>query len=164
VIDPEASMRANLCQPLSNLGLTEAARAQGLAALARAQAIGQPMALMLARWCCCMLEIRSGEIERVRPHAQALAECVDRHAVAQGDGPSRWYRGWVLAHDGDPNCQRPNGRTSGHCAPCWQRCLPGSTKLCAQWPRQHWPRSDPVPSVAVRRTRSPRPDASQTEA
>lgn len=102
VVDPEASMRANLLQPLCLMGLIDDAGAQADAALARAQAIGQPMAFVLAYWCACMLAIRLGEVERVGALAESLAEWVSRHSVAQGDGPSRWYRGWALAASGRP--------------------------------------------------------------
>jgi DNA-binding winged helix-turn-helix (wHTH) protein/tetratricopeptide (TPR) repeat protein len=102
VIDPEVSMRANLMQPLAQMGLHDAAREQFELALARARVCGQPFALVLAHWCGCMLQIRLGDAALVARMASTLDDLVSRHDVAQGQGPSRWYRGWSLAQQGQP--------------------------------------------------------------
>lgn len=102
VVDTEVSMRANLCLPLVQMGLADAALAQMEAALVRAQALGQPMAQMLAHWCACMVQIRLQQPQRVLELSGQLDRIVRTHGVAQGEGPARWYRGWALAHSGDP--------------------------------------------------------------
>jgi DNA-binding winged helix-turn-helix (wHTH) protein len=102
VVDAEVSMRANLCLPLVQMGLADAARAQMDAALQRSQALGQPMAQMLAHWCACMVQIRLHQPQHVHMLSQELDRIVQAHGVAQGEGPARWYRGWALAHAGEP--------------------------------------------------------------
>jgi len=102
VVDPEVSMRANLTQPLVQMGLKTATRVQMQAALARAEALGQPMAQMLAHWCACMVEIRLNQPQRVLALSESLQRVVEAHGVAQGEGPWRWYRGWAQARLGDP--------------------------------------------------------------
>ena len=102
VLDPEVSMRANLCLPLVSMGYAADARAQMAAALAHADAIAQPMAQMLAHWCACMVEIRLGQPERVQHLAEALQGIVTRRGVGQGQGPALWYAGWAKARLGDP--------------------------------------------------------------
>jgi hypothetical protein len=102
VVDPEVSMRANICLPLVSMGLSHDARAQMAAAMAHAVAIGQPMAQMLAHWCACMVEIRLDQPGRVRQLADALQGIVARRGVAQGEGPALWYGGWAQARLGDP--------------------------------------------------------------
>jgi tetratricopeptide (TPR) repeat protein len=102
VVDPEVSMRANLCLPLVSMGLADGAREHMAAAIARADRIGQPMAQMLAHWCACMVEIRLDHPERVRALATELQRIVSAHGVAQGEGPALWYAGWAQARLGDP--------------------------------------------------------------
>jgi tetratricopeptide (TPR) repeat protein len=102
VVDPEVSMRANICLPLVSMGYTAAARAHMETAIARATAIGQPMAQMLAHWCACMVEIRLGHPQRVQALAASLEHIVTLHGVGQGEGPALWYGGWAQARLGDP--------------------------------------------------------------
>lgn len=102
VIDPVVSMRANLIQPLTCMGLHDTAREQSELALAQARTSGQPFALVLASWCACMLAIRFGETAQVAASASILDDLVSRHDLAQGLGPSRWYRGWALTRQGQP--------------------------------------------------------------
>jgi DNA-binding winged helix-turn-helix (wHTH) protein/tetratricopeptide (TPR) repeat protein len=102
VVDPEVSMHANLCQPLAQMGLIDAARRHAVIAVEVAGRVGQPMSRLLARWCGCMTEVQVDAPERVMALALELDEIVTVHGVAQGEGPSRWYRGWAMARLGQP--------------------------------------------------------------
>jgi hypothetical protein len=64
--------------------------------------LGQPLAQSLARWRAGMLEVRLGNPDKVIEHAKAVETIVAKTCIAQGDGPSRYLRGWALAQQGDP--------------------------------------------------------------
>jgi DNA-binding winged helix-turn-helix (wHTH) protein len=100
IVDPEAGIRANSVRTLFERGLFDQAREQAARAVAIGERIGQPIAQALARWRAGMLEVRFGDVEKVMEHADALAQLVARTSVAQGDGPSRYLRGWALAQLG----------------------------------------------------------------
>ena len=102
VVDPEVSMRANLCMPLMQMGLTDQAHAQVALAIARAATVRQPIAHLLAHWAACMVEIRLRNPERVLALAETLGTITATHSVGHGEGPSRWCRGWAQAQLGDP--------------------------------------------------------------
>ena len=101
LIDPEVSIRGNLCMPLVCTGSLDQARTQARAAQARAEALGQPMAVMLAFWCAGILEARWGDPERVLSLAESLRAVVARHGIVQGEGPARWLSGWARARLGE---------------------------------------------------------------
>jgi DNA-binding winged helix-turn-helix (wHTH) protein/tetratricopeptide (TPR) repeat protein len=102
IVDPEAGIRANSVRTLYERGLFRQARAQNERALAIAESLGQPLAMSLAHWRAGMLEIRFGNPARVLEHANRIEAIVARTHVQQGDGPSRYLRGWVLAQQGQP--------------------------------------------------------------
>jgi len=83
-------------------GLIDQARAQSNKAVALGEAVGQPLAQSLARWRAGMLEVRLGNPEKVIEHADAIAAIVAKTCVVQGDGPSRYLRGWAMAQLGEP--------------------------------------------------------------
>jgi len=101
VIDPGVSMHANLAVPLVQMGLPDQARAHGAAALARAKALRQPVAQMLAYWCLCILEARVGTSEHLLELAAELGRTVAAHGVAQGEGPTLWMQGIATARMGE---------------------------------------------------------------
>lgn len=103
VVDPGVSMHANLFIPLAHQGYVDQARAQMQAAIALADAVKQPMAQMLALWCAGIMHSWFGDAEQTMHAAQALQTLVDEHALAQGEGPCRWLRGWALARLGEPD-------------------------------------------------------------
>lgn len=102
VVDPEVGIRANAVRTLFERGLFDQARHNARRAIALAEQIGQPLAQVLARWRAAMLEVRLGSAERVIEHADAIAAVVGKTFVAQGDGPSRYLRGWAIAQQGRP--------------------------------------------------------------
>jgi DNA-binding winged helix-turn-helix (wHTH) protein/tetratricopeptide (TPR) repeat protein len=102
IVDPETGIRANAVRTLFERGLIDEARAQSAKAVAMAEATGQPLAQSLARWRAGMLEVRLGNPQKVIEHANAIEIIVAKTSVAQGDGPSRYLRGWALAQLGDP--------------------------------------------------------------
>jgi hypothetical protein len=61
-----------------------------------------PLAQSLARWRVGMLAVRLGDPDGALVYAEAMAQIVAQKCVVQGDGPSRYFRGWALAHQGDP--------------------------------------------------------------
>jgi DNA-binding winged helix-turn-helix (wHTH) protein/tetratricopeptide (TPR) repeat protein len=102
IVDPETGIRANAVRTLFERGLFDQAREQSAKAVAMAEALGQPLAQSLARWRAGMLEVRLGNPDKVIEHALAVERIVLKTCVAQGDGPSRYLRGWALAQQGDP--------------------------------------------------------------
>ena len=103
VVDLGVSMHARLSQVLAHLGFPEQARAHTEAALARAGALGQPYAQMLALFYAAVVEIRLGHPEQVRGLAERMHEMVADHAFSQGEGLWRWLHGWVLTQRGEPD-------------------------------------------------------------
>jgi len=100
VVDLGVAMHARLCLVLSHMGRIDEARAQAEAATARAEAIGQPFAKMLALAFVGTLELRLGHAERVLALADALHKAAIDHAFFEGAAPGRWLRGWALAQTG----------------------------------------------------------------
>ncbi len=100
VVDPEVGIRANSVRTLFERGLFDQARANSRRAIELGESIGQPLAQVLARWRAAMLEVRLGNPDKVIEHAEAIANVVGKTCVAQGDGPSRYLRGWVLGQRG----------------------------------------------------------------
>lgn len=102
ILDPECGIRANSVRTLFHRGLFDEARKQSRLSIEIAQRLGQPLAQVLAHWRAGMLEIRLGRPEKVIEHAERVAAVVSKTFVAQGDGPSRYLRGWAEARLGDP--------------------------------------------------------------
>lgn len=100
MLDPETGIRANAVRTLFERGLYDQAREQSVRAIAIAEQIGQPLAQSLAYWRAGMLEVRLGNPDKVIEHADAIARVVTRTSMMQGDGPSRYLRGWALAQLG----------------------------------------------------------------
>jgi tetratricopeptide (TPR) repeat protein len=102
IVDPETGIRANSVRTLFERGLIDQARTQAARAVAIGTALGQPIAQVLARWRAAMLEVRLCSPHRVLEHANVIEGIVSKTFLAQGDGPSRYLRGWALARLGDP--------------------------------------------------------------
>jgi DNA-binding winged helix-turn-helix (wHTH) protein/tetratricopeptide (TPR) repeat protein len=102
VIDPIVSIRANLYLFLANLGYPDQALRQLEAAMARAAAIGQPMAQMLSHWCNGIAGWRVEDGARLERAADGIDRTVVGNMLAQGEGPGHWIRGWRMALHGDP--------------------------------------------------------------
>jgi tetratricopeptide (TPR) repeat protein len=102
VVDPLVQLRTNISVPLVYLGCS----AQALAHLAlgeqRAIQLGQPSARMLSLWVQGMIAIRHEDPKRVAVFADRLVDLVERGMLTNGEGPARWMKGWVLAHQGSP--------------------------------------------------------------
>jgi tetratricopeptide (TPR) repeat protein len=101
-IDLLVVMTANLCVLLQHLGFPDRARTRLQQSLDRAQAIGQLNARELAHRCAAVLMEQMGDYSAAAEHARLLGELVDKHAFAQGTGPSRWMCGIALARRGEP--------------------------------------------------------------
>jgi DNA-binding winged helix-turn-helix (wHTH) protein/tetratricopeptide (TPR) repeat protein len=100
IVDPETGIRANAVRTLFERGLYDQAREQSRRAVAMSESLQQPLALSLAHWRAGMLAIRLGEVDTVLEHAQRIEQVVVKTTVAQGDGPSRYLKGWALAQRG----------------------------------------------------------------
>lgn len=100
MLDPETGIRANSVRTLFERGLYDQAREQSARAIAISEQIGQPLAQSLAYWRAGMLEVRLGNPDKVIEHADAIARIVTRTSMMQGDGPSRYLRGWAMAQLG----------------------------------------------------------------
>ncbi|HTU65778.1 MAG TPA: AAA family ATPase [Steroidobacteraceae bacterium] len=101
IVDPETGVRSNAVRTFYERGLFDQARAQSRRAVEIAERLAQPLALSLAHWRAGMLEVRLGRPDGVLTHADRIAEVVAKTCVVQGDGPSRYLRGWALAQRGD---------------------------------------------------------------
>ena len=102
VVDPGVTMYAAFAIPLLSMGFADQARASLESARTRARRLGQPMAEVVALWFSALFEVRVRNPQRVKELAEALRVVVEDAALAQGDGPSRWFRGWAEAHLGSP--------------------------------------------------------------
>ncbi|MCP5158934.1 MAG: AAA family ATPase [Gammaproteobacteria bacterium] len=102
VVDPIVTMTAALSLPLLHLGRALEGKHQLDAARARASALKQPMAIMVALWFSALFEVRRNNISRISELADQLRSLVDESNLAQGEGPTRWYRGLADAHLTDP--------------------------------------------------------------
>jgi DNA-binding winged helix-turn-helix (wHTH) protein/tetratricopeptide (TPR) repeat protein len=102
IVDLGVSMHARMALVLSHLGYPDQARAEAQLALARAEAVNQPLARVLALAFTGMLVLRLEEVDRVQALGEALQRLVTEHAVVEGEGPARWLRGWALARLGEP--------------------------------------------------------------
>lgn len=101
-VDPGVTMYAALAVPLVSLGQVDQARARCKAAQARAQALGEPMAQMVAAWFASILHVRLGDVDAVEAIGNDMHRVVDAAALAQGRLASRWIRGWAMAYLGAP--------------------------------------------------------------
>jgi tetratricopeptide (TPR) repeat protein len=101
ILDPECGIRSNSIRAFYQRGLFDEARKQSALAIEISTRIGQPLAQVLAHWRSGMLEIRLGRPEKVLEHAERVASVVSRTYIAQGDGPSRYLRGWAEAQLGN---------------------------------------------------------------
>lgn len=102
VLDPLVNMQAALAIPLLLAGLDQRARVQSDLALARAKALKQPMARMIATWLAMLCELRRGARDQVAASAAQLRAITDEGALAQGEGPSQWFLGLARAWSGAP--------------------------------------------------------------
>lgn len=102
VLDPLVNMQAALAIPLLLAGLDRRAKVQSDLALARARALKQPMARMIATWLTMLCELRRGARDQVAALAAQLRTVTDEGALAHGEGPSQWYLGLVHAWSGAP--------------------------------------------------------------
>lgn len=102
VVDLGVAMHARLALALVYLGRVDQARAQVQAAAARADALGQPFAQMLAMAFRSNMEMHLGEPARVLALADAMLKAAEDHAYFEGGVPGRWMRGWALAQTGQP--------------------------------------------------------------
>jgi tetratricopeptide (TPR) repeat protein len=102
IVDPETGIRANSVRTFFERGLFDQARAQSARAVAMSEKSGQPLERSLARWRAAMLEVRLGNPDKVLEHVKVVEDIVLKTSVVQGDGPSRYLRGWAMAQQGDP--------------------------------------------------------------
>jgi predicted ATPase/DNA-binding winged helix-turn-helix (wHTH) protein len=102
VLDPLVNMRAAIAIPLLLDGCDQRARTQSDLALARAQALKQPMARMIATWLAMLCDIRRGARDQVAAMAAQLRSITDEGALAQSEGPSLWLAGLARAWSGMP--------------------------------------------------------------
>lgn len=102
VLDPIVNMQAALAIPLLLAGFDQRARVQSDLALARARALKQPMARMIATWLTMLCELRRDAKGQVAALAAQLRTITDEGALAHGEGPSEWFHGLVHAWSGEP--------------------------------------------------------------
>ena len=102
VVDPCVAMLGWLAIDLLHLGLLRKARARLQEARARARRLAQPMAQGVALWLTARFEVRLGHAECVADLANEMQAITDESGFAHGRVACRWFRGWALAHMGDP--------------------------------------------------------------
>ena len=102
LVDPLVNMRCAMSMPLMMLGHINRAREQFQLAATGAKRLGQPMAQMVIHWFGSLIAVRLENPDEVDDHANRLHKIVSGAALAQGVGPSQWYRGWALAFRGAP--------------------------------------------------------------
>ena len=102
IVLPQVMLLCLLAIQLFHLGLHAQARARLEEAHERARQFASPVARVLTIWMDAMLAIRLGEVERVAGMAEEMEGLVEEAAFAQGRAASQWYRGWVLARQGQP--------------------------------------------------------------
>jgi DNA-binding winged helix-turn-helix (wHTH) protein/tetratricopeptide (TPR) repeat protein len=102
VVDPFVQLRTNISFPLVYLGYSEQALTQLALGEQRAIQLGQPSARMLSLWAQAMVAIRHEDLQKVAVFAERLFKLVEDGMLTNGEGPARWMKGWVLAHQGSP--------------------------------------------------------------
>lgn len=102
VLDPLVNMQAALAIPLLLAGLDQRAKVQSDLALARARALKQPMARMIATWLAMLCELRRQDLDQVTTLVAQLRAVTEEGALAQGEGPSQWFLGLTAAWSGFP--------------------------------------------------------------
>jgi len=102
VLDPLVNMQAALAIPLLLDGCDQRAKTQSDLALARARALKQPMARMIATWLAMLCEIRRGARDQVAAMAVQLRHITNEGALAASEGPSQWFAGLAHAWSGRP--------------------------------------------------------------
>ncbi|OUL99489.1 ATP-binding protein [Variovorax sp. JS1663] len=102
VVDLGVAMHARLSVALLLVGRVDQARAEARAAEARAAAVGQPFAKMLAMAFDGSVEMYLERPARVLEIADALLKAAEDNAFPEGAAPGRWMRGWALAQTGQP--------------------------------------------------------------
>ena len=100
--DPQVTLLGMLAIELLRCGLVEQGRAHLQRARARAQALRQPMAWLVAAWQEMLFEVRMGNSERVAALADDMQALVDEYSLALGRTACRWWRGWADARSGAP--------------------------------------------------------------
>ncbi|WP_077003049.1 AAA family ATPase [Variovorax sp. KK3] len=101
VVDLGVAMHARLSVALMFVGRVDQARLEARAAEARAAAVGQPFAKMLAMAFDGSLEMQLERPGRVLEIADALLKAAEDNAFPEGGVPGRWMRGWALAQTGE---------------------------------------------------------------
>lgn len=102
VLDPLVNLQAALAIPLLLAGFDQRAKVQSDLALARARALKQPMARMIATWLTMLCELRREARSQVATLAAELRTITDEGALAHGEGPSQWFLGLSRAWSGSP--------------------------------------------------------------
>jgi hypothetical protein len=102
VLDPLVNMQAALAIPLLLEGRDQQSKTQSDLALARARALKQPLARMIATWLAMLCDIRRGARDRVAAMAAQLRSITDEGALAASEAPSQWFAGLVQAWSGMP--------------------------------------------------------------
>ena len=102
MLDPLVNMQAALALPLLLAGYDHRSREMSERAIARARALKQPMARMIATWLAMLCDIRRGDRVEVAAKAQQLRGVTDEGALAASEGPSDWFAGLVQAWSGKP--------------------------------------------------------------
>jgi DNA-binding winged helix-turn-helix (wHTH) protein/tetratricopeptide (TPR) repeat protein len=102
LLDPMVTMHGALAVSLLHAGRIGDARASIAVSQTRARKSMQPMSRLVANWFNALFELRLHNPDRVSEIAADMRQIVDDSSVAQGEGPSRWFRGWADVHRGDP--------------------------------------------------------------
>lgn len=102
IADPQVTVLATLSLQLAHLGLIRQARERLQEAYARARAISQPMALLVAIWLEALIVVRLGDADRLAALADEMSSLVDKFALAQGKTACRFFRGRADACRGNP--------------------------------------------------------------
>jgi len=82
------------------MGLVEKTRTQIEATLARADALRQPFARMMALFYAAITEVRFENVQAVRSLSEAMQKVVTDNGFVQGDPLWRWLTGWAHVQAG----------------------------------------------------------------
>lgn len=102
IVDPLTTFHGAHAMALLRLGRINESRASVATARTRSQRFGQPMPRLVAYWFSALLEIQLGNVAGVADYATKIRAITDDAALAQGEGPSLWFRGWAEAYQGAP--------------------------------------------------------------
>jgi len=100
--DPQVALLGLQALDLLRSGSITQCREQLQRARERAEMLRQPMSRLVVAWHEALVEVRLGHVARLDALAGEMQALVDAFSLEQGRTASQWFRGWVLARQGQP--------------------------------------------------------------